>query len=92
MPPSSNAVSAGRKVKRYYIEVRGFDGHYVEAETAGKARYRDFIAYEDAGYGIVRGERRTRSERFREFLARIEVFHHHGAICPTPPPETGTER
>lgn len=61
--------------KQYWIEVRGFEGHMVAARSAGAARYADYRAYVDAGYG--------RDISFRDFLGRIEAFHHHG---PAPSP------
>lgn len=60
-----------KPLNRYYIEVRGFDGHVVEAETASKARYADFKAWKEAGYG--------RRYSFGEFLkTQIETFLHLG--------------
>ena len=62
-------------LKRYWIEVRGFDGHEVKAATAGKARYATYRAWCEAGFD------RTVSGRvnFKDFLSRIETFHHLGA-------------
>jgi hypothetical protein len=66
-------------LKRYFIQVAGFDGHEVLAESPGKARWREFFHYEEAGHGIVSGSGLRRSDRFMVFLGRIEAFHHLGA-------------
>jgi hypothetical protein len=71
-------------LKTYFIQVRGFDGCSFQAATASKARWSCFQAYDEAGYGHlgIRYEHRSQSQRFREFLNRIETFHHHGAVRP----------
>lgn len=62
-----------KPLKRYYIQVKGFDGHFVEAETAGKAKYAEFKAWKEAGYG--------RHWNFTSFFSSaIETFHHHGRV------------
>lgn len=69
--------------KRYFIQVRGFDGHVVTAESAGQARYREFKAWKEAGYGR-RGMWGEWS--FIEFVQElIETFHHRGPPPQTPP-------
>lgn len=55
--------------KQYWIEVRGHDGHMVVAKSAGAARYATYRAWVEA-FG--------RRLSFKEFLERIEAFHHHG--------------
>lgn len=69
--------------RQYWIEVEGFDGHMVLARSAGAARWKDFLAYEDAGFGRYGRDHCTQSERFKRFLART-VCHAHG-LAPTPP-------
>lgn len=62
-------------LKRYSIRVRGFDAHEVVARTPSEARYKNFLAYDDAGYG----PRGSKTLRFWDFVNRIEAFHHLGA-------------
>lgn len=70
MTTHRDKAGIGERPKRYFIEVRGFEGHYVVARSAGAARYKDFRAWREAGFG----QRLT----FRDFLDRIVTFHHHG--------------
>jgi hypothetical protein len=64
-------MSADKPLKRYSIQVRGFDACMVEAKTAGAARWKNYVAWRDAGYG--------RHVSFGDFLkSEIETFYHHG--------------
>ena len=55
-------------MKRYLIQLDGFDTHERVAETAAKARYADFCAAKDAGYFTGR-------HGFRDYLARVYTLH-----------------
>jgi hypothetical protein len=50
-------------VKCWYIRLDGFPGHYIEAETKAKARWKDFRAAQEAGYFGRRD--------FRRYLASL---------------------
>ena len=52
-------------MRRYVVEVDGFDNTIVEAETAGKAKWKVFQRIREAGY----------ITDFREFLDRVYVLH-----------------
>lgn len=62
-------------LKRYWIEVQGFDGRMVEAETASKARYAEYKLWREAGF--ARSWPNTIS--FMDFVRNhISQFFHHG--------------
>ena len=62
-------------LKRYWIAVRGHDGHEVVAASAGAARWAEYRAWREAGF--ARSWPRTIS--FIDFLTgQIETFHHLG--------------
>lgn len=57
----------GEKLKRYSITVRGWEPAMFVAATAGKAKYRAYLAFKDAG-----GSRWS----FADFLHNITILHH----------------
>lgn len=66
--PSSRIEA--RPERRYWLRTEGFDGHEVRATSGGKARWRSFVSYEDAGYGRYSWDHSTQSARFKRFLER----------------------
>lgn len=63
-------------VKRYFIQIRGFDGRHVTAESAGAARYAEYKAWREAGYDRSRLHGNI---DFGQFLKEhVETFHHLG--------------
>jgi len=56
---------------RFFIQVRGFDGHCREAKSAGSAKYAEYLAWREAGFDRTLPGRAS----FRDFLGRIETFH-----------------
>lgn len=87
--PEKSARQMVPVMKRYFIQVKGFDGRMVEAETAGKARYAEYKAWREAGFGRLY----TGTLPFLLFVRNhIETFHHHGRVYPALPPKiTGGE-
>lgn len=81
-----------RGQRRYWIQLRGFDGHEVLAPNAAKAKADTFRAWTDAGYGARRPECRDRP--FKQFLDRIEAFYALGVAEDLDPrtPEYGVAR
>jgi hypothetical protein len=55
-------------MRRYLINIDGFEPHERCAATASKARYEDFKAARDAGYFAG-------PSGFREYLARAYTRH-----------------
>jgi len=49
----------------YAVRIDGFDDHYVEAESIGKARYKAYLEFSEA-YPCT----------FRDFLSRSRVSLH----------------
>lgn len=58
-------------MNRYSITIRGWEPETFIAETAGKAKYRAFLAFKDAG-----GHRWS----FADFLHNISILHMGRAI------------
>ncbi len=63
--------------RRYWIRLRGHDGHEVIAPNASKAKAADYVAWTNAGYGLSRW-RSGGISKFRQYLAEIEVVHALG--------------
>lgn len=62
--------------RRYWIRLRGFDGHEVIAPNASKAKAFDYRCWRDAGYGDSRyGEP---EKPFKRYLDLIEAVHALG--------------
>ncbi len=63
-------------VRRYWIALRGFDGHEVLAPNAAKAKAQTYRAWRDAGYGDR--DHHCLDRPFKQFIDRIETFHALG--------------
>lgn len=63
-------------MRRYWIRLRGFDGHEVLAPNAAKAKADTYRAWRDAGYARRFSECQDRP--FKQFIDRIETFHALG--------------
>ena len=61
----SDSKETAPALRRYVVSVDGYTSEEFRAPTAGKARYRAFQLFRDAGSRIT----------FREFLARSTVLH-----------------
>lgn len=79
-------------MRRYFIQLRGFDGHELLAPTAAKARADTFRAWTEAGYASRTSEARERP--FKQFLDQIETFDALGEAGDLDPrtPQYGVAR
>ena len=67
--------------RRYWIRLRGFDGHEVIADTAAKAKAKTFRAWLDAGFASRPGY--TPDSPFKQFIDQIEVVYALGPVALT---------
>jgi hypothetical protein len=67
-------------VRRYWLRTEGFDGYEVLAPTSGKARWKSFRDYDEAGYGRYSWDHSTLSDRFKRFLERT-ICHALGPVA-----------
>lgn len=70
-----------RSERRYWLRTEGFDGYEVRAASAGAARWKSFLSYDEAGYGCYSWDYSTKSQRFLRFLERT-VCHALGPVAP----------
>lgn len=65
-------------MRRYWIRLRGFEGHEVIAPNAAKAKAYDYRCWREAGYGENRHD--PTEKPFKRYLDRIEAVHALGEV------------
>jgi hypothetical protein len=65
--------------RRYWIRLRGHDGHEVLAPNASKAKAADYAAWVNAGYGLSPW-RSGGASKFRQYLSQVEAVHALGEV------------
>jgi len=64
--------------RRYWIRLRGHDGHEVWADNAAKAKAADFRAWCEAG--MAQRHSHNLDSPFKQYLSQIEAVHALGEL------------